>query len=136
MTFSGPTPPYSNPPIQPQNFQPRVFVISNITLGATTTIESESNMDYVIGQLVRLIIPTGYGSVQLNGVTAYVDEIPSSTEVVLRLDSSNNVNQFIDAGYNQQPQIVPIGDVNTGIISSTGRTVPFTSVPGAFINIS
>ncbi len=136
-----PTPPYSNPPIQPQFYQPKAFVISAISLGVTTTVTTTLDMDYVIGQLVRLIIPPKYGSRGLNGSTAYVISIPNTNQVTLALDS-NGVNPFIPSptflpfDSKTLPQILPVGDVNTGAINSNGRTDQQTYIPGSFINIS
>jgi hypothetical protein len=90
----GPIPPYSNPPIEPQFFQPSRFVISNISVGVTTTVTTSVNHNYVIGQQVRLLIPQLFGSQQLNNVTGFVISIPSATQVVLNIDSSYS-NSFI-----------------------------------------
>lgn len=136
-----PTPPYSNPPIQPEFYQPKAFVISAISLGVTTTVTTIVNMDYVIGQLVRLIIPPKYGSRGLNERTAYVVSIPNPNQVTLALDS-NGLNPFIPSPTflpfesKTLPQILPVGDVNTGAINSNGRTDQQTYIPGSFINIS
>ncbi len=97
--ISYPIPPYSNPPIEPQFYQPNRFVISAITLGRTTTVSTTLDMNYVVGQLVRLIIPPPFGSYQLNEIKGYVLSIPSSTQVVIDIDSSQNVNQFIADPY-------------------------------------
>ncbi len=134
--FSGPTPPYNNPPIHPEYFEPRMFFISGVTLGKTTIVTTTDNTNYVIGQLVRLIIPKTFGCVQLNEVPGYVLSIPASNQVEIAIDSSRNVNQYIASSANTQAQILAIGDVNTGIISSTGRNIPTTNIPGSFINIS
>jgi len=137
MVLLGPTPPYNNPPIQPQNFQPRRFFIENVTLGLTTTVTATEDMDYVVGQLVRLLIPKGFGCVQLNYVKGYVLSLPSSTEVEININSSLGVNQFTaDPTAQTQPQIVPVGDINTGDINSMGRINNATTIPGAFQNIS
>lgn len=136
MTFPGPTPLYSNPPINPRFYKPRRFVISNIILGITTLVSSLEKMDYKIGQLVRLHIPIGYGTTQLDEVLSYVIEIPSKNSVLLQLDSSRNVNNFINANCRNKAQIVAIGDINTGYISSTGSYIHNPGIPGAFINIS
>ena len=134
---SGPVPPYSNPPIQPQNYMPSRFVISDITLGISTTVTTELPMNYVVGQLVRLLIPQGYGCVQLNGFYGYVIGIPAPNQVILNIDSSIQIfNEFINFNGRTPPEIIAIGDINSGIISSTGRNMPETTVPGAFINIS
>lgn len=135
--FPGPTPIYSNPPIQPQNFAPSRFVISNIILGLMTIVTTAVVMNYVVGQLVRLIIPKGYGCVQLNEVDGYVIEILSDDQIILDIDTSLPIfNEFIPFNGRTPPEIVAVGDINTGIISSTGRIIAKTNVPGAFINIS
>lgn len=130
-----PTPAYQNPPIEPQFFQPSRFVIIALSLGETTTVTTGVDNNYVIGQLVRLIIPIGYGSRELTGQTGYVIQIPASNQVVLNINSKN-VNAFINASLLQVPQIIAIGDVNSGIISSTGSRNVMITVPGAFVNIS
>lgn len=131
----GPVPPYNNPPIEPQFFQPSVFFISAITLGQTTTVTTTVNNNYVIGQECRLIIPNGYGSRGLNEQTGFVISIPAANQVVLNINSIG-IDPFINAGLPTQAQIVAVGDVNSGIISSTGRVLLTTNIPGAFINIS
>lgn len=135
---SGPNAPERNPPINPDYFQPRKFDISAISLGQTTTITASENVDYVVGQEVRLLIPEGYGSRQLNNKTGFVISLPASNQVTLNIDSSINVNAFIASPLNDQSpaQIVAIGDVNTGQINAQGRRNNTTYIPGSFINIS
>ncbi len=134
--FPGPVPPYTNLPIESQYYNPSQFFISNITLGTTTTVTMTENMNYVIGQLVRLIIPPMFGCRQLNEQLAYVISIPSANQVTLQLDSSRNVNQFTSSSYPTQPQILAVGDINQGLINSTGRVMKSTNIPGSFINVS
>lgn len=137
QVISYPVPYYNNNiPIQADFFQPRRFVISNVTLGQTTTVTTSANMDYVIGQEIRLFIPQGYGCSQLSGLTGIVISFPMPNQCEVQIDSSQNVNQFIAANESNSPAITAIGDMNSGIISSTGRNIPSTNIPGAFINIS
>ncbi len=216
MTLTGvisyPIPAYSNVPIEPQFYQPSRFVISAITRGQTTLITTSVDHNYVVGQAVRLLIPQLFGSFQLNEAQGLVLSIPSSTQVVVNIDSSfvdafiaspytatiTNITQFITptvtatnaflrgnsivfsgvGGMTQinglvgsivtvsptsftinidttgfsaygsggvatlfnvpqtQAQILAIGDINSGITSSTGRVQPTTNIPGSFINIS
>ena len=139
--ISYPIPPYSNPPIEPQFFQPRQFFIAAISLGVTTTVTTTVNHDYVIAQQVRLLIPNRYGSRGLNERTGYVIAIPAANQVTIDINS-NGIDAFIPTPTflpfesKTLPQILAIGDVNFGIISSTGRIVPSTNIPGSFINIS
>lgn len=134
--ISYPIPPYSNVPIESDFYQPSRFVISNITLGQTTVVTTTSNNNYVIGQEVKLIIPASFGCYQLNGLTGFVLSIPIATQVEISINSSRNVDQYIAATSTQSPQILAIGDINQGIISTSGPIVPETNIPGAFINIS
>ena len=139
--ISYPTPPYQNPPIEPQFYKPRMFVISAISTGILTTITTTLDNDYVIGQLCRLTIPSKYGSRGLNEVEAYVIDIPTSNQVTLDYDS-NGVDPFIASPtfvpFQQKtlPQILAIGDINMGVINATGRRNTGTFIPGSFINIS
>lgn len=132
----GPIAPENNPPINPQYYQPRVYDISAISIGSTTTVTTTVDHDYVVGQLVRLLIPMIYGSFQLNEKLANVISVPSSTQVVLNLDSSLS-NAFVanPTSGTTQPQIVALGDVNSGQIN-TGRSGNPTYIPGSFIDIS
>lgn len=134
--FIGPTPPYNNPPINAQFFQPNVFVISGVQLGVTTTVTMREDSNYVIGQLVRLLIPFSFGCRQLNEQTGYVIAIPAANQVTLDINSSQNVDAFTASAAKTQAQIIAIGDVNTGVTNANGRTNQATFIPGSFINIS
>src|ERR1017187_3065106 len=85
--ISYPTPPYSNPPIEPQYYKPRNFVITSVTLGLTTLITTSENNNYVIGQEIRLVIPPLCGCRQLNGLTGFVTSIPLANEVIVTIPS-------------------------------------------------
>lgn len=133
---TSPFPPYSNPPINPQFFKPSRFTISDITLGQTTIITTVEDMNYVIGQLIRLLIPPSYGCCQLNETQGFVIAIPADNEVEVTIDSAQNVDPYISSPAPTPAQILAIGDVNTGIISSTGNLNFSTTIPGSFHNIS
>lgn len=134
--LSPPIPAFQNFPIQSQNYQPSVFVISAMALGQLTTVTTSVNHNYVIGQLCRLIIPYRFGCRQLNGKTGYVVSIPETNQVVLNINSSVNVDPFVSLSYIENPQIVAVGDVNNGYINPNGRNNTLTGIPGSFINIS
>lgn len=134
--ISYPIPAYSNLPIHADYYEPSRFVISAITLGQTTTVTTTVNTNYVIGQLVRLIIPPSYGSRQLNEIAGYVLSIPASNQIVLSINSAQNVDQFINSSAATKAQTIAVGDANSGTVNTTGRTNNGTYVPGSFINIS
>lgn len=133
--ISYPIPAYSNPPIEPQFYQPNRFVISDITLGSTTIITATEDMNYVVGQEVRLLIPGSFGCYQLNEVSGFVLSLPDDDQVELNINSIN-MDKFVSSTATTVAQIIAIGDINSGIQSSTGRIIPTTNIPGSFINIS
>jgi hypothetical protein len=134
--ISFPIPPYSNLPINAEYYLPNFFFISEVTLGITTTVTTTEDVNFVIGQLVRLIIPTTFGCRQLNGVEGYVISIPAPNQVILSIDSSVNVDPFVSSAATTRPQILAVGDVNNGAINNSGRNNNITFIPGSFINIS
>lgn len=137
----GPVPPENNPPINPQYFAPSIFFITALTLGATTLVTTNVNHNYVIGQLVRTLIPEPYGTYQINEQTGYVVSIPAANQVMVTINSSN-ADTFIPNPVlnSQMPQIVAVGSNNSGLISTNGLLGSNNSfaptVPGSFINIS
>ena len=132
--LSFPIPAYANVPIQADFYQPNRFVLSSISLGDTTTITTTEDVNYVLGQLVRLIIPPQFGTRTLNERQGYVIAIPSSTQVTLDIDSKG-MDAFINATARTKAQILAIGDINSGPINM-GRNNNTTYIQGSFINIS
>jgi len=133
--YTGPVALYNNLPINAQYYQPSQFFISAISLGTTTTVTTTVDNNYVIGQLCRLIIPPTNGCPQLNEQTGYVIAIPNPNQVTLNINSSG-LNSFVTSTYPTQPQILAIGNINSGAINSTGISNDSTFIPGSFINIS
>ncbi len=134
--ISFPTPQYQNAPINAQFYSPSRFVISAIVLGKTTTITTTTDMNYVVGQQVRLIIPPAYGSIQLNEAQGYVLSLPAINQVELSINSLVYVDPFISANFPQiLPQILAIGDVLSGATNTNSLNLA-TTIPGAFENIS
>jgi len=133
--ISYPIPAYQNLPIEPQFYQPSRFVISAIALGVTTVVTTTVNNNYVIGQLVRLIIPPSFGTRQLNEQQGYVISIPNPNQVELTIYSVG-FDAFINSTATTQAQILAIGDINTGVTNANGRSSTGTFIPGSFINIS
>ncbi len=133
--LSPPIPPYQNLPIREDYYEPSRFVITAISLGKSTLVTTEINNNYVIGQQIRLLIPSSFGTYQLNGATGYVISIPTLNQVEIDIDSSQ-MDAFKSSSNPTLPQIIAIGDINQGVISNVGPNVPSTAIPGSFINIS
>ncbi len=136
--LSYPIPAYQNVPIRSEYYQPSVFTIIRILRGVTTLVETSVETNFVIGQEIRLLIPPDFGSIELNGKTGFVLSFNSTTIMEVSIDSSRNVNpyNFAAVATIQNPQVVAIGDVNTGVTNRTGLSNQTTYIPGSFINIS
>lgn len=144
--ISYPIPLYQNLPIEPQWYEPSQFVITDITRGLTTIITmaqgtNDVSPNYVIGQLVRILIPSKYGTRQLNEQTGIVISIPSPSQVEINIDSTQ-MDPFIPSPTflpfqsKTPPQIVAVGDFNSGVINNLGNMITGTTIPGSFHNIS
>lgn len=133
--LSPPIPPYQNVPINPQYYSPRQYFISDITQGPTTIVTTSVDNDYVIGQLVRLIIPYESGIRGLNGRQGYVISLPAADQVEIDINSVG-LDPFTTSTARTQPQILAIGDVNNGQVNANGPFVTQDFIPGSFINIS
>jgi hypothetical protein len=133
----GPIAPERNPPINPQYYQPSRFEIANIVTGSQTTITTSEDHNYVLGQLIRVLIPIAYGSTQISGKTGYVTSIPATDEVVVSINSQGCAPFVVSPSYAPNPaQIIAIGDANTGDANPNGGVNNTTWIPGSFINIS
>jgi hypothetical protein len=142
----GPVAPFSNLPIQPQNFQPSNFVITGVTFGPTTKFTLANGINgvapnYVVGQQVKILMPQQYGAFQLNQQFGYVLSLPTSNTIVVGINSVGT-DPFITSptflfGQSQtQPQIIAMGDISFGQINSSGTLNLGTYIPGSFQNIS
>jgi len=92
--ISYPIPAYSNLPIESDFYQPSRFVISNVFLGKTTVVNTTADMDYVVGQEIRLIIPREFGCYQLNNVKGYVQDFILGNIENLILSQTDNTTTY------------------------------------------
>lgn len=127
--------------LYPYIYFPGTSFIRAITLGTTTTIDTTDAHNFVVGQEVAFRIPSAWGTVELNSLPnnltpgapayGYVIAVTDFDTVVVNIDSSAytafNVNQTVASVPGlSYPQIVAVGDVNTGgvQISSGSQLYP------------
>jgi len=151
--------------LYPFLYEPGVNFISALTLGTTTTVTTTNNHNYVVGQEIAFRIPTAYGTTQLNSlpnntvpgspVNYYVTSITSNTVFVCNAvstgDTAFNTNQTVAQMVGQSlPQVVAVGDVNSGGVAFSGgalypspvfptfsggvSTINGPAISGAFVN--
>lgn len=131
--------------LYPALYAPGQAVISAITLGTTTTIQTTAPSNVVVGQEVGFHIPTAWGTTQLNElpnvvipgspIYGYVISVTDSTNFVVNINSSaytayNSNQAFASFPGLKYPQVIPVGDVNTGglQISSGSQLYPSPQV--------
>lgn len=132
-------------------YSPGVSFISSIILGTSTTIATTEAHNFVVGQEVAFRIPPQWGTIQLNStnnplvpsspVYGFVTSVPSSTSFVVNIDSSFftpfNTNVAVSSVPGLSfPQVLAIGDVNTGGVQYSGSTLYPSPVANGFSTIN
>lgn len=132
--------------LYPFLYAPEENVVAAITTGATTTIVTTMYHNFEVGQEIAFRIPTAYGTTQLNSlpnvlipgspVYGYVTSITDNWTFVCSINSTGftafNSNQpFANYPGLQFPQVVAVGDVNTGgnVITATSPLYPSPQFP-------
>lgn len=151
--------------LYPYLYEPGQNFISAISTGTTTTVTTTANHNFVVGQEIAFRIPSAYGITQLNSlpnnsipgspVYYYVTSVASNTQFVCNAVSSGftafNTNQTVAQMVGQSlPQVVAVGDVNSGGTAYSGgalypspvfptfsggaSTINGPAISGAFVN--
>lgn len=149
--------------LYPALYAPGTAFISALSLGATTSVTTTAPHNFQVGQQVAFRIPTAWGTSQLNSlpnvtipgspVYGFVTAVGSSTTCTVNINSSSytafNSNQpFASYPGEQFPQIVAVGDANSGSLqtnfasptvyngysTSATSTINGPAIAGAYIN--
>lgn len=88
-------------------FQPAKRTISSITNSSPAVIVTAQEHNYLDSDIVRILIPTGFGMAQMNQKVGDVTVINNTTFSV-NIDSSS-FDTFSIPGNNQYAQVIPIG---------------------------
>jgi len=127
--------------LYPYLYFPGTTVISAITTGSTTTIDTTDAHNFRVGQEVAFRIPSDWATTQLNSlpnpptpgspIYGYVIAVTDYNTVVVNIDSTaytafNSNVTFAGSAGRSLPQIVAVGDVNTGgqLISAGSALYP------------
>ena len=134
----GPIAPENNPPIQPTWYSPRVAEISAIAPISQfiTQIETTAPNQFVAGQLVRFVIAPRCGSTGLNEQQAYITQILDDETFYVAFNVTGMDSFNPSANTTQPSYFLPIGDVNSGAINTSGRINNILYIEGSFINVS
>ncbi len=148
--------------LYPFLYAPGVSFIEAITTGTTTTVVTTAPNNFVVGQEIAFRIPASWGTVELNSLPnvlipgaplyGYVVSVTNSTTFVCSIDSTGftafNTNQTVASVPGLSfPQVVAVGDVNTGGVQISAGSALYPSpvvngsstingpaIQGAFVN--
>jgi hypothetical protein len=157
-----PTGAYVRQILYPYLYAPGVAFIEAISTGTTTTVTTTAPHNFVVGQEIAFRIPQSWGTTQLNSLPntatpgkpryGYVISVTNTTTFVCTFNSTGytafNTNQTVASVPGLTfPQVVAVGDVNTGGVQlSTGsplypppvvngfNTINGPAIQGAFVN--
>jgi len=128
---------------------PELCYITAISTGTTTVITTSINHNFVVGQEVGFIIPSQWGMTQLDSAVYLQTNFQPQQAIVTAVTANTltvNVNStgFTAFSYPTSataalgvtfPQVVPIGDQNTGYSLTSSGLVPFLGVTNGTIGI-
>lgn len=147
--------------LYPFLYAPGVSFITAITTGTTTAITTTAPHNLVLGQEVAFRIPSTWGTTQLNSlpnntipgspIYGYVTIVNSSTQVTVSINSTGftayTSNQTVASVPGLSfPQIVAVGDLNTGGVQYSGgnlypspvvngvSTINGPAISGSYVN--
>lgn len=120
--------------VQFPTYQPALRFILSITqtnpLVVTTTFDGTTAGDnqYESGLIVQLLIPRGFGMVQLNQVTAPITVLTSST-FSMPIDATN-LDPFVipaiqPGNFGTVAQVVPVGEITEIVSQATRNVLPY-----------
>lgn len=128
--------------LYPYLYAPGVAFVEAVTTGTTTTIVTTTANNFVVGQEIAFRIPSVWGTTQLNSlpntlipgspIYGYVVSVTNSTTFVCSINSTGftafNTNQpFASYPGEQFPQVLAVGDVNTGGLAISAGSALYPS---------
>ena len=108
-------------------FQPAMRIISSITQAVPVSVTTTFAHQYQTGEIVRIVIPPGFGMQQLNQQVAPLT-VTGTTTFTLPIDStlfdpfSTPSTQPLNEQY---AQVIPIGEVASQIYAAVQNVLPY-----------
>jgi len=103
-------------------FQPARRIISAITNANPAAIQTSFDHDYFTGDIVRLIIPEGFGMWQADKLVGTVTVTGGDT-FTINIDTTS-FDSFSDPDNGRVAQIIPVGEVHSSLDGATKNTLP------------
>ena len=100
-------------------YQPAMRLIAAITQAIPAQVTTSFAHNYQTGDIVRLIVPNGYGMVQANGLMGTIT-VNADTTFLIDIDTTTFTAFVIpNTLVVTVAQVVPIGEVNSKLTQAT-----------------
>lgn len=114
---------YSNPN---PTFEPAKRCIASISNANPAVVTTVNDHNYITGEIVRLVIPEGFGMTQVNNLTGTITVTGATTFTI----DINTI--FFDAYAAPAPlpsaytsgQVIPVGEVSSTLAGATKNVLP------------
>jgi hypothetical protein len=132
MTYS----PFNTGDFPTGTFYPYVCDVTNVTNTNPILVTTAVDHMFVIGNQVQFQMPPQWGMRQLNFRKGYVIGVPASNQVTVTIDALQ-FDPFITPSVSppvviDNPQIIPVGDQNSGSSSPGGIPMNPNIIPGGY----
>lgn len=119
-------------------FVPKQRVITKITQASSAVITFAAPHDFIVGQVVRLRVPSEFGMTEINNQTARVTAISAANNTITVNVDTSGYTAFSFAATADSPftpaEAVPAGSSDVGL-SSTATTIATATVNEAYIGM-
>ena len=109
-------------------YQPAMRIISSITNATSALVTTTFAHNYITGQIIRLLIPPGYGMLQADTLYAPI-VVQSDTTFTIAIDTTQMDPFVIPGSYPlsyQHAQTSPIGEVSETLLAATHNALPYS----------
>ncbi len=107
-------------------FSPRMSLIAAITLTENAVVTTTMAHGLITGEIVRLIVPPGFGMEQANNLVSSI-AVLSPTTFVTGINTTTFDPYVVPAPNPHLPacgQVIPIGEVNQILTAATHNVLP------------
>lgn len=103
-------------------FQPAMRAVTNITNAYPCEVTTSFAHDYFTGDIIRIVIPQGWGMQQINQQASAI-VVTGNDTFEMNIDTTN-YDVFEDPNNGQFAQAIPFAEVNSTVYGATENTLP------------
>ncbi len=109
--------------IEDPTFQPAMRLITALTLAENASVTTSFDHDYLVGLVVRLLVPSEFGMIQVNQEVGTIIDVPTATSFIIDIDTRGFDTFIVPAPepwyINDFPSVIPVGEVNSSLSQAT-----------------